>query len=309
MSLKYILRITVIDLKRILSKKSSYGMLALFILPFIAALLLKKLGASHTSNEYLWTVILGLNLQAAMEGAIVGGISFVTVLAWWWLILGLYSGDMIASDMESGYIRLLLARPVKREEYLAGKILSTIIFLTFIAIIGSYSVYGAAWILAGHQADPLGPIIISLVLMLGSLPFITLAGLISYKTKKGSTGIILAVAVYIAAGFIVSMISLLSIILSGGGNMIEESLKIHMLLPFTGGKELASLYYTWKTTGPILDLNLGPGTTIVIGGKTINIMTGPIHVKDLLIEGIISTIIWTITITTIFWYLFKKTDL
>lgn len=303
-------RLAVFDIARLLRKKSTILVILLFVLPIATALLFKVWGPETRSDPELWAFMLGVSLspEAGVGIGPLTGLVGTNLFSWWWLIVALYAGDVIARDIEEGTLYVLLSRPVTRGQILSAKIISTTALLALYAIVGAYSVYGAAWIIAGHQSHAWGPLLSGVVLALGSLPLIVVGFLIGLLTRKSTTSIIIVVAVYFIAAIITGILGFATIVARGGGNLAENSLLFSSLIPLDGGKHLASLAYTRLAIGPVVRPPAEITETISIGGETIKLVMGPINVGRILNIAIASLTAWTTALIIVAYALFRGRD-
>jgi len=304
------LRVALWDVRRLARKKSTILVIILFILPFITALALKRMSGPHPQDPDLWAGMLGVDLSWSGVGAPLAG-QALNLFSWWWLIVAIYAGDILASDMGDGTARLVLSRPVSREEYLAGKTLSMLAVLTVFSLVGAYTVYASAWLIAGHQSHPLGPLLASLVLVLGSLPMVLIGALLGILTRKILPSVVVLAAVYIVAGIIISVLALAILVQAGEGSLIALSLKLHSLIPLDSGKTLASLAYTRVARGStVLPPIMGSVSYgIEIGGKTVRITPEPLNLDRLLGLNLAGTLAWTLALALLTWIIMRKKDI
>lgn len=301
-------RLAAFDITRLLRKRSTILVILLFVLPIATAVLVRAWGPETRSNPELWAFMLGVSLAQGAGGGPVMGLVGVNLFSWWWLIVALYAGDVIARDIEEGTLYLVLSRPVTRGQVLAAKAISTTALLALYAVIGAYSVYGAAWIIAGAQENAWGPLVSGLALAVGSLPLIAVGFIIGLLTRKSTTSIIVVVAVYFVASIIVGILGFAALIARGQGNFMETGLLFSALIPLDGGKHFAALTYTRLAEGPVVAPLEGFTETITIGGKTVTLTAGPINVGRLLNIAIVSLAAWAAGLLGLAYLLFRNRD-
>ena len=301
-----VFRVAEADLRRALAKRATIFVVILFILPLIAAIALRYgLEVEQHADPSLWATIMGVDI-ASTEMQSEALISLAGIASWWWLVVSLYSGDLFAADFESGAVRLILARPVTRTEYVVGKILSILGLLTVLSILGGLSIYAAARIIGGPQEGLVTLVGISVVLVLGAIPLLLTGALVGGKMGKATTGIIVAILIYIVVRLVAGMVSTALLFTHGGGNLVEMSLKANSLVPFDGGKTLGVLIYSYLKYGPVYT----PPYTYEVTpeGSPFKIVIGPIKVGDILVLNLVSTLTWTILLTLAAVYVIKRKD-
>ncbi len=306
-----VLRIARFELSRQLRRKTTIFVIILMVLPFIAALVLKKsVSTSITlrgNPELLWSIIAGVNIGAMVSGS-TGLLSLSSVFGWWWIIIALYTGDVLASDIEKGVARLILSRSISRIEYVSGKVLGVLAILFLVTLAGVFSIVGASWIMVGHQSRLDLALLTSLAVVIGSLPLLLIGALVGAKVKKGIAGIIVVFAVYFISQLIISILSIYTLITHGGGNVMEEMLRVKAYIPFDGGMSFAALIFSHIYYGGVIGLP-SEVSQITIGENTANMYIGPIATGSIVKISVVSIILWSALISGLLWYLFRKMDL
>jgi ABC-type transport system involved in multi-copper enzyme maturation permease subunit len=300
--------IALVEARRFLAKKSTLFVLALFVLPVLVAVALKHYVSVPHSPRF-WVLLAGIDVSPELQG--VTGSSLAVGLAgltaWWWLVVSLYGGDLFASDRASGLTRLVLSRPVTRLEYVLGKLLALLAFLALAGIIGLYSIYAASWILAGRQSEPLWPLVIGLLLAVGSVPLAALSALMGFRSSKPLVGIISGIGIYFVASMIVSLGSLL-IIMAHGGSLEETALRLATLIPLDAGKALAEIVYSYHAHGPVVHLVQTGHEEVRIAGRTIALST-TVNLGSLIPLLLVSLPAWIIATVILLYKIVDRADL
>ncbi len=301
-----VLRVAEADLRRALAKRATIFVVILFILPLIAAAALRYgLDVEQHANPTLWATIMGVDI-ASTEMHSEALISLAGIASWWWLVVSLYSGDLFAADFESGAVRLILARPVTRSEYVVGKIISILGLLTILSVLGGLSIYAAARIIGGPQEGLATLIGVSMVLVLGAVPLLLTGALVGGKMGKATTGIIVAILIYIVVRIVAGMVSTALLFAHGGGNLIEMGLKANSLVPFDGGKTLGVLVYSYHQYGPVYTPPYS--YEITPEGSPFKIVVGPIDLGKLLVLNLVSTLSWIVLLMLAAIFVIKRKD-
>jgi len=204
-------------------RKRGVVLLAVFtVLPLIVAAVVKALGAAAEGEEMLWAVMMGFDVGA---GTAVGVAAGLGIAGWSWLVAVIYGGDMIASDLKEGGLRLIAVRPVGRKGYILGKLAALTAFLTIAFAGAGAAVALAAYLLGGPQERAwLAPILGALI-GLGSLPIALTASLLGAATRNPVAGFILGAAAYLLLGAVVNIGLFITLI--GGFNDPEAWARYH----------------------------------------------------------------------------------
>jgi len=228
---------------REMNKRSVWLIIALLLLPLVVAFLLRSMrGESLPEDPLLWTVILGVDVERALSfgaGTLAGALS---VISWSWLIAILYGGDLFAADLQDGSIQLLLSKPVKRSEYVAGKILAATVVMAGVFLVAGLGIVATAWILGGPQDRVLEAVFLSALVGVGVVPLLLLAAVIGLKTEKPVLGMILGLVAWFAGSLVIGGLSLYFLV-QGDFAMAAEITWI------VSASSAATLLACWPTRG------------------------------------------------------------
>ncbi len=294
MNISSVLRIAWYELSRESNKKSLWFVVALMILPFIAAALVRGFSHNRVSDPYLWATIMGFRGSFGTAATVAMPL---TVIAWGWLIAILFGGDLFASDLEDSGITLILSRPVSRAEYVAGKILAALVMMVIVFYVGGLSVYGASWILAGKQAGFLEMSVESVLVGLGALPLLLVTALLGIKFRKPVIGYVLGFVVYFGVSVAAGLISAYYLV---AVKNIEAAVKAAIIfkatIPFTGVSGAASILYGYLHPNNPIVLPVGPGETVEI------------NLGSYLALALVSLFVWIIILSVLVYMVVRRMD-
>ncbi len=258
------------ELRREVKKRSFYFLVFLVILPVIMAGVIRVAGLSVSSDETLWAVALGLKTQTAATGQL-SLLELQGIANWAWLVALFYGGDLFASDLREGAARLLLSRPVKRWEYILGKLLSLTILMAAAFGAAGITAVIAGWIVSGPQSHIALAPVLSAVLGVGILPLALTAALIGMKMRSPTLGVVLGFVVYIVVSIGLSIgasieaaretgIDLGELSTQGPSEdfikfqaaIVEKTLKYYSYIPILAGFSLPSMLY-WEAMGGVVE--------------------------------------------------------
>ncbi|MCE4617234.1 MAG: ABC transporter permease [Desulfurococcales archaeon] len=285
------------ELQRLVRKKSFWLVLALFVLPVVLALGLRNyLDVPEDPN--IWATVFGLDITGLISGATGGALVFniASILGLAWLIGILYGGDIFASDIQDGAIKLILARPVSRLTYTAAKLATVTGIILFFFLIGGISTYAAAWIMAGPQNGGLNVIAYSLLIGLGITPLLYSSALLGAYTRKAINGILLGFVGYMVGGIPASILVVLAIQGKLDLSILDAQALGGFVTPFTAGQKIASYLYTY--------LNMGSEVTVP-GLEEAQIF----HAKNMLLLSAASLVLWDLAILLFISQILSRRDL
>ena len=284
-------------------------MLVLFSLPVILAALV-KLGAGlrPPRDPLLWAAVMGVDVKRSSTAGTTGLFSLSSVFGWWWLIVGLYAGDLLAGDMGSGLARLVLARGVSRRSYLLGKLLAAQLFLLAVALIGGVIVVASSRIVAGPQERIPLALALSAAIGLGSFPLLALGALVGLRARSSLAGVLSVFAAYFLTALLVAVGVVLAVISRGGGDVLDPSMRAAALLPLDGGLHLARALYGLLVYGPWVHVG-GGGFTVPGPRGEIVLYYGGFDARATSILASIGTAAWGAGLTLLALWLLERSDL
>jgi len=145
------------------------------------------------------------NLLASLITSLVGSIQFVAS------ILGLVIGyDVIAGDREKGILKLILARPVYREDVINGKALGAAMSIILVLFSAFYLMLGMAISLTGVVVsfqDIMRATVSPFFITLYALAYYSIAQFFSVFSDKASKSLILSLAVWFLFTIILPIIA------------------------------------------------------------------------------------------------------
>lgn len=254
-----IIRVVYYELRRELRKRSLIALLILALMPIPAALLIRSLisekilevirthgPALGLEPSKLWAYVLGA-AEPPPAISIVSLLGAASLVGFAWLAAILYGGDLIASDMRDKMIHYILVRPVRRSEYIAGKILTVVAFMEALFLVAGLMVYAASWIMFGPQSGLHEAIVVSLAVGVGLLPLLLTSSAIGAATRNPLLGILLGFAAYFVSAFIAAIIAIAFI----GGLSIENIARLTPIIyaataanPYTSYEMLVKALYS-----------------------------------------------------------------
>jgi len=302
-----ILVVAGFEFRREARKRSIYLVVALMLLPLVAALIVRGIAGrpSVEESERLWAGILGFDPNAAIASASIGVISAVSLASWSWLIATLFGGDLFASDIEDGTASLLLSRDLSRREYVAGKVAALAVTLALSFLVAGIATYAAAWILAGRQEGLVEAAALSPLIGLGSLPLALLAAIVGLKTRRAVLGIILGVIAYFAVAIVAGVIVVYESIVAGDpARAAEATYLVGSALPFSTGSDWPSLIYA-----RIHDITLTIPVPVHTAKGVVETVMVNVELGKFAPHLTVSVLAWSIGLSLLSWYLLEKTDL
>ena len=296
------------EVRRSLSKKALLLGVALALLPLAVAFIVKYYTRPEHlgSTRLLWASMAGLDPIAAMN-ALLNPAASLNAVSFWWLIVVLFAGDLLASDARDGAMRLLLSKPLTRGEYLAGKLLGVLAMLTLVALLGMGGVVGASYILAGSQEHVILAPVIGVLLVVGGLPLLLVTALVGLRSRSPLSGFIFGIIIYFVFQMITSFLGIYLAITGHATGIIDGGYRASILLPFSGGKSLATLYYLLHAYGKTLTTPM-TGAGIEIGGHMVS-LGGTLHVDQLYFETLASILVWSLALLAISYLIIRRMDL
>ncbi len=307
--LRAVMVIVEYELRRATGKKALLLGIALALLPFAIAIIVKHYTHSQHlgSTRLLWAAMAGLDPVAAFN-AILSPASTINAVSFWWLIIVLFAGDLLASDARDGALRLLLSKPLTRGEYLAGKLVGVLVLLTVISLMGMGGVVGSAYILGGSQEHVSLAPAAALLLVVGGLPLLLLTALVGLKTKSPLSGFISGIVLYFVFQMIVSLLGIYLAITGHASGIIEGGYRASSLIPLSGGKSLATLYYLAHAYGATISVPGLGGAEIEIGNRAIA-YGGTIEAAALFHQEILAVAAWSAVFLALTYAVLRRMDL
>jgi len=232
------------EVKRLRYKKSFYFMLAIALLPFVTVAIVKYFNLeAHgifpvEQNNHLWLYLYGTPRN--MGNGVV--LSATGIAAYMWLFASLFGGDMIASDIEDDSIQVILAKPLARLEYIAGKILSIICLFIAVYFVGALSSLISAYFMVGPQAYVHLVIILPIVTAISSIPLILLSAWIGGYTRSSLTGLLSGIGLYFLSSTIAGLVGF-----TGGGRFFERILDYSLLDPIRASTQISTATVMYLT--------------------------------------------------------------
>jgi len=288
------------ELYREMNKRSVWLIVALLLLPLVVAVLIRALReGSLPQDPLMWTVILGVDVNRALSfgaGTLAGALS---VISWSWLIAILYGGDLFAADLQDGSIQILLSKPVKRSEYVAGKILAATLVISGVYFIAGLGIVAAAWILGGPQERIHEAILLSVLVGVGVVPLLLLSAVIGLKTEKPVLGMILGMVAWFAGSLVVGGLSLYFLAQGDYVMAMEVTWIVSAAFPFFGGDNLSVIVYSW-----LHDVTM---TTVVptLDGTLHEVVVRP---GDYIVLGVVGVVFWTLVLGGLAWWIVSRKD-
>ncbi|MEB3844111.1 MAG: ABC transporter permease [Desulfurococcales archaeon] len=292
-----------------LKKKTTILAIALVVIPLIAAVIARRYVdvSAMEHPERLWAVMAGLDESSGVPLAL-GGISGLTIVGLWWLIVILYSGDLYSSDARDGGWKLLLSRPIHRSDYILGKLASLIVELAVLAFLGVMSIIAAAWIIAGRQELIGYAVIVSLAMTFSGLPLALLTALIGMKFRSPLAGFIGGLTVYLLASVISGILAVYLTITGTGGNLLSSGY-IAALATGVNPKVLAQAVYLRLAYGSVYNPFGAPmNITAEVMGHTITV-SGTVNVSHILHLGLLTVTAWTALYAALTLLYFERIDM
>jgi len=120
----------------------------------VVIIILINLGMYLEGGQILDFLLATLREQFFLEGNLINGylITFLSLSTLWVhipILVVIVTADLMSSEFESGAIRMLLTRPIKRSALMSAKMLTALIYVTlFMLFIGALS-YGIATLIFG----------------------------------------------------------------------------------------------------------------------------------------------------------------
>ena len=250
--------ILLYELKRDLRKKTLILIIVFTFLPVLVAAFLKAMGA-EVEDQRLWALIMGLDIGSSIAG---GAVASLGLAGWAWLVAVLYGGDLMASDLREGGLRLIAIRPLGRRGYILGKLVALTIFLSTIFALAGVAAGVSATIVGGWQEGVwLAPLLGALI-GLGSVPIALIASLFGGVTRSAVTGFILGAAASLLTGVVIGLSLSIVIIrdplsLEAWKRYYELNILVSGFVPITAGPTLpAILYYLIEFDNKFIPLPL-----------------------------------------------------
>ncbi|MCE4603283.1 MAG: ABC transporter permease [Desulfurococcales archaeon] len=252
-----VIAVARMELAREVRKRSFYFLLFLAVLPIISSLILRYGMDRTVSDPSFWAVVMGFKTT--------GQVSFQEIVnlgTFMWLIALLYGGDLLASDLSDGTARLVLARGVRRLEYLAAKVLTVTLVLSLISASTGVAAFLSNAVLMGSM-PPLEdlPLAIGLgaLLGVGALPLLLLAASIGAMARKSLHGIVLGFVTHLVVSTAIVIYVGLKITATASPEdlanintlLAAEQMKAMAYDPYQAGLALPSLLY-WVANGGVI---------------------------------------------------------
>ncbi len=290
------------ELRRESSKRSTILVVILMVLPFIAALAVKSMGGVEAPGDAsrLWASIMGLDPEAAIQSPQVAAIGGASLISWSWLIAALYGGDLLASDVSEGAASYIIARGVRRSEYVLGKFAAVTATLIFVFIVAGVSVYGAAWVLAGRQEGLAEAVGYSVIVALGVMPTLLVSALAGLASGKPVIGMIAGILAMFASA-IIRGLAVVAYSFSGEPvRAVEAMYLVGAALPFSSGSDLASIVYSALNDVTVtIPVAVQQGSTVMV----------TVRPGDYLLETAVGVAAWTVALLALLWWMFSRRDL
>ncbi len=232
------------EVKRLRYKKSFYFMLAIALLPFVTVAIVKYFNLeAHgifpvEQNNHLWLYLYGTPRN--MSNGVV--LSATGIAAYMWLFASLFGGDMIASDIEDDSIQVILAKPLARLEYIAGKILSIMCLFIAVYFVGALSSLISAYLMVGSQAYIHLAVILPVVTAISSIPITLLSAWIGGYTRSSLTGLLSGIGLYFLSSTIAGLIGF-----TGGGRFFERILDYSLIDPIRASTQISTATVMYLT--------------------------------------------------------------
>ncbi len=215
------MRVAYYEAIRELRKKSLIALLVLALLPIPLALLAKSLISpellealrSHSQLfgvkiGKMWAYMMGAAEPPPQAAAMLSLFGATSLIGLAWLAAILYGGDLVASDMRDGMIYYLFTRPLKRSDYILGKLLTVTALMEVLFVVAGLMTYAASWILFGPQEGVGEVILLSLLIGVGLLPLLLTSSAIGAATRNPLLGILLGFAAYFASAMIATLVAI-----------------------------------------------------------------------------------------------------
>ncbi len=279
--------IMLYEFKRDLRKKTLILVIVFTFLPVLVAAILKAVGA-QVEDERLWALIMGLDIGSSIAG---GAVASLGLAGWAWLVAVLYGGDLLASDLREGGLRLIAIRPLGRKGYVMGKLIALTAFLVIVFALAGVAAGVSATIVGGWQKGVwLAPILGALI-GLGSVPTALIASLFGGLTRNAVTGFILGAAASLLTGVVIGLS--LSIIIIKNPLSLEAWRKYYELniivsgaIPITAGPTLpAILYYLIEFDNKFIPLPLPLVENPEVAASLVEVSLTPLEVLPLYIAS------------------------
>ncbi|MCE4607149.1 MAG: ABC transporter permease [Desulfurococcales archaeon] len=232
------------EVKRLKYKKSFYFMLAIALLPFVTVAIVKYFNLEARGifpveeSTHLWLYLYGTPRNIG-SGTM---LSATGIAAYMWLFASLFGGDSIASDIEDNGIQLILAKPLTRIEYLAGKTLSLLGVFTTVYFLGALSSLISAYIMVGPQAYVYLVVILPLVTAVSSIPITLLSAWIGGYTRSSLTGLLSGIGLYFLSSTIAGLVGF-----TGGDRFFERIFDYSLLDPIRASTQISTATVMYLT--------------------------------------------------------------
>jgi ABC-2 type transport system permease protein len=247
------------EVRRALARKKVVAMVAFTaLLDTVPYYILSTTGASFIPPQlfpYLW-----------VAGAIAPFALFIQFIAI------LIAAGAMSEEYEAGTAELLLAKPVSRTEFLAGKFLGGYLLLSLLIVLNAALSVTAATLAYGAQAGLSTLPGLVAVEVYSSALFFSLAFMVGELVRRSSLAYILASALIVSSQIIGEYLTLAYELT---GSALYES--IHMYLPTTIAGSIAPQYEQSllpSAAGRLFQLIIGPSTgapseltaALIVGG-------------------------------------------
>ncbi|MCE4613933.1 MAG: ABC transporter permease [Desulfurococcales archaeon] len=232
------------EVRRLRSKKSFYFMVLIALLPFVTVTIVKYFNLeTHgifpiEQSNYLWLYLYGT--PRTIGGGIL--VSATGIAAYMWLFASLFGGDTLASDIEEGWIQVLLSKPLTRFEYIAGKVIAALGVLASVYFIGALSSLISAYIMAGSQGYAYLVIVLPIVTALSSIPIILLSAWVGGYTGSSLTGLLSGIGLYFLSNTIAGLVGF-----TAGPRFIQRLMDYSLLDPIKASTQTSLVTVMYLT--------------------------------------------------------------
>jgi len=189
--------------------------------------------------------------------------------------------------------------PVKRSEYVAGKILAAAIVISGVFLVAGLGIVATAWILGGPQERILEAVFLSVLVGIGVLPLLLLSAVIGLKTEKPVLGMILGLVAWFAGSLVIGGLSLYFLVQGDFVRAAEITWIVSAAFPFFGGDTLSVLAYSW-----LHDI----ATTTIVPSTTGTLQEVVIRPGDYLPVGVVGVVFWTLALGGLAWWIVSRKD-
>ena len=145
------MRILTVEIFKIFNRKRSYiGFAAVLAMVFLVLL------AFHYEGRQLFSFITkNLETTFFLQGNIINGNMFAyLVLKSLWvhfpILVALVTGDLISGEEQSGTLRLIMTRPVRRTAFITAKFVSGIVYVSFLVMFMAVMSIGLGYLFFGR---------------------------------------------------------------------------------------------------------------------------------------------------------------